>query len=123
MHEPSARMLTIHWSQRISVRSPRLVDDVVGGGQQRAVQGDDVRLLQQLLLGDVGDAQRLERLIFIQIMRDHLRPEALHLSEHTASTVTAPCRERTLTALLCIRLEELPRSLHCARYEVGKVFR
>ena len=71
---------------RTHAEAPGLVDDVVGGWQQRAVQGDDISLLQELHLGHVGDAQLLQVLILIQIMSNYLRPKALQRTEDASRT-------------------------------------
>mmetsp|Transcript_23577 Transcript_23577/g.51737 ORF Transcript_23577/g.51737 Transcript_23577/m.51737 type:complete len:258 (+) Transcript_23577:498-1271(+) len=57
--------------------NPVPVDDVLGGGQQGAVQRHDVALGQQLLQAEVGDAQGLDLGVLKHIIRQHRAPNAL----------------------------------------------
>lgn len=71
------------------MESPGLVNDVVGGWQQRAMQRDDISLLQKLLLGQICHAQLLELLILIEIMCDYFCSKALHSTDHSRIPLTS----------------------------------
>ena len=85
--------LTI-WNFPISVPavkelvSPVLVNDVVGRGQQGAVQGDDISLLQKLLFRHVLHSKRPHLLALIDV-----------ISNHTVSYNSLPCTFNTTKLL------------------------